>query len=65
MKLEVEKPELTSIIASLGKSSHYFEQVANDQRTADWLMQIRSKLIKQGEKQGAFKDFFTAPAEQN
>jgi hypothetical protein len=63
MKLELEKPELTSIIASLGKSSLYFEQVAKDQRTANWLMQIRSKLIKQGEKQGVFKDFFAAAAE--
>jgi hypothetical protein len=41
MKLEVEIFELTSIIASLGKSSRYFEEVANDQRTADWLMKIR------------------------
>jgi hypothetical protein len=63
MKLELEKPELTSIIASLEKSSLYFEQVANDKRTANWLMQIRSKLIKQGEKQGVFKDFFTTTAE--
>jgi hypothetical protein len=60
MKLELEKPELTSIIASLGKSSLYFEQVANDKRTANWLLQIRLKLIKQGEQQGVFKDLFAA-----
>jgi hypothetical protein len=62
MKLELEKPELTSIIASLGKSSLYFEQVVNDKRTANWLLQIRSKLIKQGEKQGVFKGFFATAA---
>ena len=59
MKLEVEILEMTSIIASLGKSSRYFQEVANDQRTADWLMRIRYKLIEQGEKQGALKDYFT------
>jgi hypothetical protein len=65
MKLEHEKTKLKSIIASLGKSSRYFEQIANDKRTANWLLQIRLKLIKQGEKQGVFKDFFISAAEQN
>ena len=59
MKLEVEILELTSIIASLGKSSHYFEEVTNDQRTADWLMRVRHKLIEQAEKQGVLKKYFT------
>jgi hypothetical protein len=31
MILEVEKPELTTILASLGKSRHYFEQNKKDQ----------------------------------
>lgn len=59
MKLEVEILELTSIIASLGKSRHYFEEVANDQGTADWLMRIRHKLIEQAEKQGVLEKYFT------
>ena len=59
MKLEVEILEMTSIIASLGKSSHYFEEVTNDQRTADWLMRVRHKLIEQAEKQGVLKKYFT------
>jgi hypothetical protein len=59
MKLEVEIFELTSIIASLGKSSRYFEEIANDKGTADWLMRIRHKLIEQGEKQGVLKKYFT------
>lgn len=58
MKLEVEKIELITIIASLGKSSLYFEEVVKDQRAANWLMRIRHKLIKQGEKQGVFNNFF-------
>jgi hypothetical protein len=35
MKLDVEKSELRTITASLEKSSHYFEEVANNQATAD------------------------------
>ena len=35
MKVEVEKLELSTIVASLGKSRHYFECVRNDQSTAD------------------------------
>jgi len=50
MKLEVEQLELSTIIASLGKSRHYFEYVRKDQRTADSLQRIRLKLIKQGER---------------
>jgi hypothetical protein len=57
MKLEVEQLELSTIVASLGKSRHYFECVRNDQDTADSLQQIRLKLIKQGEKEGVFKDY--------
>jgi hypothetical protein len=59
MKLEVEQLELSTIVASLGKSRHYFESVRKDQNTADWLQQIRIKLIKQGEKEGVFKDYLT------
>ena len=57
MKLEVEQLELSTIVASLGKSRHYFEYVTKDQRTADSLQRIRLKLIKQGEKEGFFKDY--------
>jgi hypothetical protein len=57
MKLEVEQLELSTIVASLGKSRHYFESVRKDQRTADSLQKIRLKLIKQGEKEGVFKDY--------
>jgi hypothetical protein len=57
MKVEVEQPELSTIVASLGKSRHYFECVRKDQDTADSLQQIRLKLIKQGEKEGVFKDY--------
>lgn len=46
MKLEVEHNELSTIVASLGKSRHYFESVRKDPNTADWLQQIRIKLIK-------------------
>jgi hypothetical protein len=59
MRLEVEQLELSTIVASLGKSRHYFESVRKDQNTADWLQQIRMKLIKQGEKEGVFKDYLT------
>jgi hypothetical protein len=34
MKLEVEQLELSTIVASLGKSRHYFEYVRKGQRTA-------------------------------
>jgi hypothetical protein len=57
MKLEIEQSELSTIVASLGKSRHYFECVRKDQRTADSLQKIRLKLIKQGEKAGIFKDY--------
>ena len=57
MKLEVEQLELSTIVASLGKSRHYFECVRKDHSTADSLQQIRLKLIKQGEKEGVFKDY--------
>lgn len=57
MKLEVEQQELSTIVASLGKSRHYFECVRKDRETADSLQQIRLKLIKQGEKEGVFKDY--------
>jgi hypothetical protein len=59
MKLEVEQIELSTIVASLGKSRHYFESVRKDQNTADWLQQIRIKLIKQGEREGVFKDYLS------
>jgi hypothetical protein len=57
MKLELQPLELSTIIASLGKSRHYFEYVRKNQETADSLQQIRLKLIKQGEKEGVFKDY--------
>jgi hypothetical protein len=57
MKLEVEQPELSTIVASLGKSRHYFEYVRKDQRTANSLQRIRLKLIRQGEREGVFKDY--------
>jgi hypothetical protein len=57
MKVEVEQLELSIIVTSLGKSRHYFECVSKDQDTADSLQQIRLKLIKQGEKEGVFKDY--------
>jgi hypothetical protein len=57
MKLEVEQLELSTIVASLGKSRYYFECVRKDQDTADSLQQIRLKLIEQGEKEGVFKDY--------
>jgi hypothetical protein len=47
MKLVVEQLELSTIVASLGKSRYYFEYVRKDQRIADSLQQIRLKLIKQ------------------
>ena len=56
MRLELDQLELSTIIASLGKSRHYFEHIRKDQSTADSLQQIRLKLIKQGEKEGVFKD---------
>ena len=59
MKLEVEQLELSTIVASLGKSRHYFESVRKDQNTADWIQLIRTKLIEQAEKEGIFKDYFT------
>ena len=59
MKLELEPLELSTIIASLGKSRHYFEYVRKDQRTVDSLQKVRLKLIKQGEKEGVFKDYLT------
>jgi hypothetical protein len=49
MKLEVGQLELSTIVASLGKSRHYFESVRKDHRTADSIQKIRLKLIKQGE----------------
>jgi hypothetical protein len=57
VKLEVEVLELDTIVASLGKSRHYFECVRKDQSTADSLQKIRLKLIKQGEKEGVFEDY--------
>jgi hypothetical protein len=57
MRLEVGQLELSTIVASLRKSRHYFEYVRKDQRTADSLQKIRLKLIKQGEKEGVFKDY--------
>jgi hypothetical protein len=57
MNVEVEQLELSTIVASLGKSRHYFESIRKDQSTADSLQQIRLKLIKQGEKEGVFKDY--------
>jgi hypothetical protein len=58
MKVEVEQLELSTIVASLGKSRHYFECV-KDQSTADSLQQIRLKLIRQGEKEGVFNEYLT------
>jgi hypothetical protein len=63
MKLELGRLELSAVIASLGKSRHYFEFIRKDQNTADSLQQIRLKLIKQGEKEGIFKDYLV-PANQ-
>jgi hypothetical protein len=57
LKVEVEHQELSTIVASLGKSRQYFEYVRKDQNIADSLQQIRLKLIKQGEKEGVFKDY--------
>ena len=57
MKLEVEQLKLSTIVSSLGKSRHYFEYVRKDQRTADPIQRMRPKLIKQGEKEGVFKDY--------
>jgi hypothetical protein len=57
MKVELEQLELSTIVASLGKSRHYFECIRKDQDTADSLQQIRLKLIKQEEKEGVFKDY--------
>jgi hypothetical protein len=57
MKVEVERLELSTIVASLGKSRHYFECVRKDQNTADSLQQIRLTLIRQGEKEGVFEDY--------
>ena len=57
MKVELEQLELSTIVASLGKSRHNFEFIRKDQSTADSLQQIRLKLIKQGEKVGVFKDY--------
>ena len=59
MKVEVEQLELSTIVASLGKSRHYFEYVRKDPNTADSLQQIRLKLIKQGENEGVFKAYLT------
>jgi hypothetical protein len=50
MKLVVEQLELSTIVASLGKSRHYFEYIRKDQRIADSLQRLRLKLIKQGAK---------------
>jgi hypothetical protein len=55
MKLELEPLELSTIIASIGKSRHYFECIRKDQDTADSLQQIRLKLIKQGEKKESLR----------
>ena len=63
MKLEVEQQELYTIVASLGNSRHYFECIRKHQVTANSLQQIRLKLIKQGEKEGVFKDYLI-PANQ-
>jgi hypothetical protein len=57
LKLEMELLGISTLIASLGKSRYYFECVRKDQNTADSLQQIRLKLIKQGEKEGVFKDY--------
>ena len=57
MKLELEPLEISTIIASLRKSRHYFERIRKDQSTANSLQQIRLKLIKQGEKEGVFNDY--------
>jgi hypothetical protein len=57
MKVEVEQLELSTIVASFGKSRHYFESIRKDQSTADSLQQTRLKLIKVGEKEGVFKDY--------
>ena len=57
MKLELEPLDMSTIIASLGKSRHYFECVRKDQNTADSLQQIGLKLIKQGEKEGVFENY--------
>jgi hypothetical protein len=60
MKLKLDPLELSTVIASLGKSRHYFEDVRKDQRTANSLQQIRLKLIKQGEKEGIFNDYLSS-----
>jgi hypothetical protein len=57
LKLEVKQLELSTIVAFLGKSRHYFEYVRKGQRTAGSLQHLILKLIKQGEKEGVFKDY--------
>ena len=47
---------LDTILASLGKSRHYFE-TKKDQMTGEWLQHIILKLIKQGERDCIFKDY--------
>ena len=46
MKVEVEKLELSTIVASLGKSRHYFECVRNDQDTADFASTNKAQANK-------------------
>lgn len=59
MKVEVEQLELSTILAYLGKSRHYFECARKDQSSADLLQQLRHKPIKQGEEKHVFKDYLT------
>ena len=59
MKLNINSSELKTIIASLEKSSHYFEEHnIHEEGAAEWLQEIRQKLIRQAEGQGELKDYF-------
>jgi hypothetical protein len=46
MKLKLDPLELSTVIASLGKSRHYFEYVRKDQRTANSLQQNKAQANK-------------------
>jgi len=50
--IELSDLELSSIVTSLSKSSHYIEEDRNDEKTALWLRKIRKKVSLQAKKQG-------------
>jgi hypothetical protein len=57
VKLEVKREELNTILASLGESRENFYD-NNDEKTGDWLQNIRLKLIEQAQKQGLLENYF-------